>query len=309
MPRLVLDFQEMIARLQQFWLQQGCLLLQAYDCPMGAGTFHPATALRAIGPEPWRSAYVQACRRPADGRYAANPHRSQHYYQLQVVLKPSPHDMQALYLKSLSMLGIEGVQNDIRFIPDNWESPTLGAWGPGWEVWLNGMEISQLTYFQRIGGLNCQPVTGEITYGLERIALFLQQVAHISDIVWAQGVTYGHLFRQQEQEFSRYHFDHADINILTQQFEHDEQAVAPLIAEQLVSVAYEMVIRASHIFNSLDARRALSTTERQHYVLRVRQLAGRVAQAFYEQRRQLGFPLLRHSSADCTRDSEEYKCE
>lgn len=288
-------FQALILALQEYWAQQGCVLQQPYDMEVGAGTFHPATFLRAIGPEPWSAAYVQPSRRPTDGRYGDNPNRLQHYYQYQVVIKPSPLAIQELYLNSLKYLGIDPLINDIRFVEDNWESPTLGAWGLGWEVWLNGMEVTQFTYFQQVGGLECKPVTGEITYGLERIAMYLQGVESVYDLVWTSGplgrVTYGDVFHQNEVEMSAYNFEHADTKILFNWFDTCEQESTRLIAVGLPLPAYEMVLKASHTFNLLDARHAISVTERQRFILRVRNLARAVAQAYYERRKSLNFPL------------------
>ena len=292
----VSTFQGLILALQQFWAQQGCVILQPLDMEVGAGTFHPATFLRAIGPEKWNSAYVQPCRRPTDGRYGENPNRLQHYYQFQVVLKPSPLDIQDRYLDSLKFLGIDPLVHDIRFVEDNWESPTLGAWGLGWEVWLNGMEVTQFTYFQQVGGLECRPVTGEITYGLERIAMYLQGVDSIYDLVWTTGpdgtpVTYGDVFHQNEVEMSQYNFEHADVDWLFQTFDTCERESQRLIEAGLPLPAYELVMKASHAFNLLDARHAISVTERQRFILRVRTLARAVAEAYFNSRLALGFPL------------------
>jgi glycyl-tRNA synthetase alpha chain len=295
-------FQELILRLQQYWAEQGCVLLQPYDMEVGAGTFHPATFLRAIGPEPWSSAYVQPSRRPTDGRYGENPNRLQHYYQFQVVLKPSPINIQELYLDSLKMLGIDTSIHDIRFVEDNWESPTLGAWGLGWEIWLNGMEVTQFTYFQQVGGLECSPVAGEITYGLERIAMYLQGVSSVYDLVWSDGpmgrVTYGDVFHQNEVEMSEYNFDHADVDSLFVNFDTYERESARMIEAGLPLPAYELVLKASHTFNLLDARKAISVTERQRFILRVRTLARAVAQAYYDRRESLGFPMLQADSTE-----------
>jgi glycyl-tRNA synthetase alpha chain len=289
-------FQGLIFALQQFWAKQGCVILQPYDMEMGAGTFHTATFLRSIGPEPWNVAYVQPSRRPTDGRYGENPNRLQHYYQFQVILKPNPPNIQELYLESLEMLGISGKIHDIRFVEDNWESPTLGAWGLGWEVWLNGMEVTQFTYFQQVGGLDCRPVSGEITYGLERIAMYLQGVESVFDLVWTEGpagvVTYGDVFHQNEVEQSAYNFEHADVDWLFASFVQCVRVSNQLIEQGLPLPAYEQVLQASHVFNLLDARRAISVTERQRYILRVRALARAVAQAYYDSREQLGFPML-----------------
>ncbi|MDQ2694442.1 MAG: glycine--tRNA ligase subunit alpha [Pseudomonadota bacterium] len=293
----MITFQNLIQALQVYWGEQGCVVLQPYDLEVGAGTFHPATFLRALGPEPWRAAYVQPSRRPTDGRYGDNPNRLQHYYQFQVVIKPSPMDFQDLYLESLQRLGIDPLVHDIRFVEDNWESPTLGAWGLGWEVWLNGMEITQMTYFQQAGGLDCQPVTGEITYGLERIGMYLQGVDSVYDIVWTDGpwgpVTYRDVFHQNEVEMSTYNFEQADTDALFQWFDACERESRRLVRQGLPIPAYEMVLKASHTFNLLDARRAISVTERQRYILRVRALARDVAQAYHDARAALGFPMCR----------------
>ena len=290
-----LTFQELIIKLQSFWSEQGCTILQPLDIEVGAGTFHPATFLRAIGPENWHTAYVQPCRRPTDGRYGENPNRLQHYYQFQVALKPSPKNIQQIYLDSLAYIGIDTSVNDIRFVEDNWESPTLGAWGLGWEVWINGMEVTQFTYFQQVGGLECSPVTGEITYGLERLAMYLQEVESIYDLVWSINndvkVTYGDVFQQNEIEMSAYNFEHANTDYLFEQFNQYEDQSNILIKNNLPLPAYEMVIKASHIFNLLDARHAISVTERQRFILRVRTLARAVAENYYQARAALGFPL------------------
>ncbi len=292
----VSTFQGLIFALQQYWAEQGCAILQPYDMEMGAGTFHTATFLRAIGPEPWNAAYVQPSRRPTDGRYGENPNRLQHYYQFQVVMKPSPMDIQELYLGSLEMLGLDPLVHDIRFVEDNWESPTLGAWGLGWEVWLNGMEVTQFTYFQQVGGLDCRPVTGEITYGLERIAMYLQGVESVFDLVWTNGpqgpVTYRDVFHQNEVEQSAYNFEHADVDFLFTLFDQCEKDSSRLIEAGLPLPAYEQVLKASHAFNLLDARHAISVTERQRFILRVRTLARAVAQAYYDAREALGFPMV-----------------
>lgn len=297
-----LSFQELILRLQQFWADQGCVVLQPLDMEVGAGTFHPATFLRALGPETWNAAYVQPSRRPTDGRYGENPNRLQHYYQFQVVMKPSPDDFQELYLQSLTALGVDPLVHDVRFVEDNWESPTLGAWGLGWEVWLNGMEVTQFTYFQQAGGLECYPVTGEITYGLERIAMYLQGVDSIYDLVWARGpggdVSYGDVFHQNEVEMSRYNFEEADVPQLFGLFDHCESEALRLVEKNLPLPAYEMVMKASHTFNLLDARHAISVTERQRFILRVRTLARAVAQAYFDARAALGFPLAEPSLRD-----------
>ncbi|RFA30660.1 glycine--tRNA ligase subunit alpha [Alkalilimnicola ehrlichii] len=291
-----MSFQQLILELQNYWAEQGCVILQPLDMEVGAGTFHPATFLRAIGPEPWNAAYVQPSRRPTDGRYGENPNRGQHYYQFQVVLKPSPLEIQELYLGSLRRLGFDPLEHDIRFVEDNWESPTLGAWGLGWEVWLNGMEVTQFTYFQQVGGLDCDPVMGEITYGLERLAMYIQGVESIFDLVWTEGpngiVTYGDVFKQNEVEMSAYNFEHADTASLFDWFSTCERESQRLIEAGLPLPAYEMVLKASHTFNLLDARRAISVTERQGYILRVRALARAVAEAYFARREALGFPML-----------------
>jgi glycyl-tRNA synthetase alpha chain len=290
-------FQELIFALQKYWSDQGCVILQPADLEMGAGTFHTATFLRSIGPEPWSAAYVQPSRRPTDGRYGDNPFRLQRYYQFQVVLKPSPLEILDLYVGSLKMLGIDPLVHDIRFVEDNWESPTLGAWGLGWEVWLNGMEVSQFTYFQQVGGLDCKPVTGEITYGLERLAMYLQGVDSVFDIVWTDGpmgrVTYRDVYHQNEVEQSAYNFEHADTAVLLRHFDEHEAACQQLLESKLALPAYEQVLKASHTFNLLDARRAISVTERQRFILRVRTLSRGVAQAYYDSREARGFPLCR----------------
>lgn len=293
------SFQALILTLQHYWADQGCVLLQPFDKEMGAGTFHPGTFLRAIGPEPWKAAYPQPCRRPTDGRYGSNPNRLQHYYQFQVVLKPSPDNIQELYLASLKSLGIDPLEHDIRFVEDNWESPTLGAWGLGWEVWLNGMEISQFTYFQQVGGLNCKPVTGEITYGLERLAMYLQGKDNIYDLDWNNitdsRLSYGDIFHQNEVEQSTYNFEHANTEQLFKEFDASETECSALIEAAVPLAAYEQVLKASHLFNLLDARQVISVTERQQYILRIRTLARSVATTYMESRENLGFPLLKTS--------------
>ncbi len=292
----VSSFQNIIQTLQDYWSQQGCVVLQPLDMEVGAGTFHPATFLRAIGPEPWRAAYVQPSRRPTDGRYGENPNRLQHYFQFQVLLKPSPDNFQELYLGSLKELGFDTLVHDIRFVEDNWESPTLGAWGLGWEVWLNGMEVTQFTYFQQVGGLECSPVSGEITYGIERLAMYMQGVDSIYDLLWTSGpqgdITYGDIYHQNEVEQSAYNFELADIDELFRWFDVCEAQSQKLIDNKLPLPAYEQVMKASHAFNLLDARHAISVTERQRYILRVRALSRAVAQAYFESREALGFPLL-----------------
>jgi glycyl-tRNA synthetase alpha chain len=287
----MLTFQQLILKLNAFWDRQGCALLQPYDMEVGAGTFHTATFLRAIGPEPWKAAYVQPSRRPKDGRYGENPNRLQHYYQYQVVLKPSPPEIQEIYLQSLQELGVNPKEHDIRFVEDDWESPTLGAWGLGWEVWLDGMEITQFTYFQEVGSLACKPVLGEITYGLERLAMYLQGKESVYDLVWTPGVTYRDVYHQNEVEQSRYNFELSDTEMLFRHFTDYETQAKKLIAAQCVLPGYEMVMKASHTFNLLDARGAISVTERATYIGRVRALARAVAQAYYDSRERLGFPM------------------
>jgi glycyl-tRNA synthetase alpha chain len=292
-------FQEVIQTLNRYWAEQGCVLIQPLDTEVGAGTFHPATFLRAIGPEPWAAAYVQPSRRPTDGRYGQNPNRLQHYYQYQVVMKPNPDDILDRYVGSLKALGVDPLVHDLRFVEDNWESPTLGAWGLGWEVWLNGMEVTQFTYFQQAGGIECKPVTGEITYGLERLARYLQNVDNVFDLVWTNAphgvVTYGDVFLQNEVEQSTYNFEHANVAELLHWFDVCEGEAKKLVEVGLPLPAYEQVMKASHTFNLLDARRAISVTERQRYILRVRTLSREVAQAYYAQREKLGFPGLRNN--------------
>ena len=293
----MLTFQQIILTLNQYWDRQGCALLQPYDMEVGAGTFHTATFLRAIGPEPWNAAYVQPSRRPKDGRYGDNPNRLQHYYQYQVVMKPSPDNLQDLYLGSLRELGIDPKANDIRFVEDDWESPTLGAWGLGWEVWLNGMEATQFTYFQQVGGLDCKPVLGELTYGIERLAMHLQQKESIYDLVWVDGVTYRDVYHQNEVEQSKYNFEAANVQWLLQLFNDYEREAKRLMESGLVLPGYEMVLKCSHTFNLLDARGAISVTERATYIARVRTLARLVAQAYYDSREALGFPMLKQKVA------------
>jgi glycyl-tRNA synthetase alpha chain len=294
-------FQELITRLNTYWAAQGCVLIQPLDLEVGAGTFHPATFLRALGPEPWNAAYVQPSRRPTDGRYGENPNRLQHYYQYQVVMKPNPDNIVELYFGSLKELGIDPQRHDLRLVEDNWESPTLGAWGLGWEVWLNGMEVTQFTYFQQAGGLECRPVLGEITYGLERLCMYLQACDNVYDLVWTVGpqgpVTYGDVFLQNEREQSAYNFEHANVDVLFKRFTECEEEAMKLVEAGLPLPAYDQVCKASHSFNLLDARRAISVTERQRYILRVRRLAQAVAQAYHAQREKLGFPGLKQASA------------
>ena len=295
-----MTFQDVILKLQAYWAGRGCSIVQPMDMEMGAGTFHPATFLRALGPEPWNTAYVQPSRRPTDGRYGENPNRLQHYYQFQVLMKPSPPDIQKLYLASLEMLGFDPLTHDIRFVEDNWESPTLGAWGLGWEVWLNGMEVTQFTYFQQVGGIECRPVAGEITYGLERLAMYIQKKESVYDLVWSRDpktgreVTYGDVYHQNEVEQSTYNFEHADVASLFERFNKAESECQKLLAldKPLPLPAYERTIQASHTFNLLDARGAISVTERQAYILRVRSLARGCAEAYFKTREALGFPML-----------------
>ncbi|MCB1692798.1 MAG: glycine--tRNA ligase subunit alpha [Pseudomonadales bacterium] len=295
-------FQDLILTLQAFWAERGCVLMQPYDMEVGAGTFHPATFLRAVGPESWRCAYVQPCRRPTDGRYGENPNRYQYYYQFQVLLKPSPDNIQEMYLDSLRHLGIDPLEHDIRFVEDNWESPTLGAWGLGWEVWMDGMEVTQFTYFQQVGGLECFPVSGEITYGLERLALYLQGVPDFRQLVWSRSadriVTYADVFHQYEVEMSAYNFDESNVPALFEQFDLFEAETQRLLEAGLPLAAYEFVMKASHAFNLLDARHAISVTARQGYILRVRALSHAVAAAYFESRRALGFPLAEAAHRD-----------
>jgi glycyl-tRNA synthetase alpha chain len=292
-----MHFQDVILKLQQFWGERGCALLQPYDLEVGAGTFHTATFLRAIGPEPWNAAYVQPSRRPKDGRYGDNPNRLQHYYQYQVVLKPSPDDIQDLYLDSLRALGLDLTQHDVRFVEDDWESPTLGAWGLGWEVWLDGMEVTQFTYFQEVGSLVCKPVLGEITYGLERLTMYLQGVENVFDLVWRPGLTYGDVYHQNEVEQSKYNFETSNAKWLLGLFGDCEREANRLMAAGLALPAYEMVMRCSHTFNLLDARGAISVTERAAYIGRVRALARAVALGYLESRERLGFPMLKKAPA------------
>jgi len=296
------SFQGMIQTLQNYWSEQGCVIMQPLDMEVGAGTFHPATFIRAIGPEPWRAAYVQPSRRPGDGRYGANPNRLQHYFQFQVLLKPSPDNFQELYLGSLAALGFDTLVHDIRFVEDNWESPTLGAWGLGWEVWLNGMEVTQFTYFQQVGGLECHPVSGEITYGIERLAMYMQGVDNIFDLVWTRGpegdVTYGDIYHQTEVEQSTFNYELADTDALFKWFDMCEAQCQLLIEKKLPLPAYEQVMKASHAFNLLDARHAISVTERQRFILRVRALSRGVAEGYYESREALGFPLIKKGAGN-----------
>jgi glycyl-tRNA synthetase alpha chain len=291
-------FQEIILTLQNYWDQQGCAILQPVDLEVGAGTSHTATFLRAIGPEPWKAAYVQPSRRPKDGRYGENPNRLQHYYQFQVVLKPAPDDILDLYLGSLKALGLDLEQNDIRFVEDDWENPTLGAWGLGWEVWLNGMEVTQFTYFQQVGGLDCKPVLGEITYGIERLAMYLQSCENVYDLKWTDEITYGDVYHQNEVEQSTYNFEYSDATWLFEQFQNYEAQASRLIEIPLALPAYEMVLKAAHTFNLLDARGAISVTERATYIARIRNLSKSVANAYFASREKLGFPMLTKMSTE-----------
>ena len=301
----MLTFQQIIFKLQNFWAAQGCVVLQPFDMEVGAGTSHPATCLRALGPEPWFAAYVQPSRRPKDGRYGNNPNRLQHYYQFQVALKPAPENIQELYLDSLKELGISPLEHDIRFVEDDWENPTLGAWGLGWEVWLNGMEVTQFTYCQQVGGIDCTPVLGEITYGIERLAMYLQGVENVYDLVWAhtpdgQTVTYGDVYHQNEVEQSTYNFEYANVDLLLQNFNNFEAEARRLLEIEnasLILPAYEQVLKAGHTFNMLDARCAISVTERATYIGRIRNLSRIVAQKFVESREALGYPLIKNKTA------------
>jgi len=294
----MLSFQQLILRLQSYWGERGCALLQPYDMEVGAGTSHTATFLRALGPEPWKAAYVQPSRRPKDGRYGENPNRLQHYYQYQVVLKPAPPDILELYLGSLAALGFDLTTNDVRFVEDDWENPTLGAWGLGWEVWLNGMEVTQFTYFQQVGGIDCRPITGEITYGLERLAMYLQGVENVYDLQWTGGLKYGDVYHQNEVEQSTYNFEKSDVEFLLTAFAAHERQAQALMAAQLALPAYEQVLKAAHGFNLLDARGAISVTERAAYIGRIRNLAKSVAQSYLASRERLGFPLAPRAWAD-----------
>ncbi|MBI5050175.1 MAG: glycine--tRNA ligase subunit alpha [Nitrospirae bacterium] len=285
--------QDLILKLHVFWSRHGCIIHQPYDIEVGAGTFNPATFFRVLGPEPWRAAYVEPSRRPTDGRYGENPNRLQHYYQYQVILKPSPLESQELYLKSLSSINIDVLKHDIRFVEDDWESPTLGAWGLGWEVWLDGMEITQFTYFQQVGGIELKPVSVELTYGIERIAMYLQEVDNVFDLKWAEGISYGNIHHQTEVEFSRYNFDEADIDLHLRLFEMYEKESQRLLTRGLISPAYDYCLKCSHAFNMLDARGALSVAERTVYIARVRNLAKQCAEGYLKLREEMGFPLLK----------------
>ncbi|PLX97792.1 MAG: glycine--tRNA ligase subunit alpha [Desulfuromonas sp.] len=288
-----MTFQDLILALQNYWAKKGCVIQQPYDMEKGAGTFHPATFLRSLGPEPWKVAYVEPSRRPTDGRYGENPNRLQHYYQFQVILKPSPLDIQELYLDSLKSFGIDSSKHDIRFVEDDWESPTLGAWGLGWEVWLDGMEITQFTYFQQCGGIDLKPVSGELTYGIERIAMYIQGVDNVYDLEWVDGIKYGDIHHQTEVEFSHYNFEEADTDMLTNLFDMYEEECKRLAEKELVFPAYDFVLKCSHSFNLLDARGAISVTERANYIGRVRNLARLCAEGYVAQREKMGFPLLK----------------
>jgi len=293
-----LSFQELILALQNYWADRGCAILQPYDMEVGAGTSHTATFLRSLGPEPWKAAYVQPSRRPKDGRFGENPNRLQHYYQFQVVLKPAPADILDMYLGSLEAVGFDLKSNDIRFVEDDWENPTLGAWGLGWEVWLNGMEVTQFTYFQQVGGIDCKPITGEITYGLERLAMYLQGVNNVFDLVYTPGLKYGDVFHQNEVEQSAYNFTHSDGEFLFNAFSAHEKQAKHLMEQQLALPAYEQVLKAAHTFNLLDARGAISVTERAAYIGRIRNLARAVAQSYLDSRARLGFPMAPREWAD-----------
>lgn len=294
----MLTFQQIILNLQNYWDKQGCTLMQPYDMEVGAGTSHTATFLRALGPEPWKAAYVQPSRRPKDGRYGQNPNRLQHYYQFQVVLKPAPANILELYLGSLESLGFDLKQNDIRFVEDDWENPTLGAWGLGWEVWLNGMEVTQFTYFQQVGGINCKPITGEITYGLERLAMYLQGVDSVYDLQYSENVKYGDVFHQNEVEQSTYNFEHSDVDFLFNAFISHEKQAQNLVEQKLALPAYEQVLKAAHTFNLLDARGAISVTERAAYIGKIRNIARAVAAGYLDSRARLGFPMAPKNWAD-----------
>ena len=295
---MILTFQEIIFNLQEYWSNNGCAVIQPYDMEVGAGTSHTATFLRSIGPEPWKAAYVQPSRRPKDGRYGENPNRLQHYYQFQVALKPSPENIVDLYMKSLENLGFDLKNNDVRLVEDNWENPTLGAWGLGWEVWLNGMEVTQFTYFQQVGGIVCKPITGEITYGLERLAMYIQDVDSIYDIQWTKDLRYGDVFLQNEIEQSAYNFEHSDSKFLLTAFSSHERQAAHLVKNNLALPAYEQVLKAAHTFNLLDARGVISVTERADYIGRIRVISRLVANSYLESRKKLGFPLADSKHAE-----------
>ena len=299
-------FQDIIRELNTYWSSAGCIVLQPYDMEVGAGTFHPAPLLRALGPEPWKAAYVQPSRRPTDGRYGENPNRLQHYYQYQVVLKPSPKEIQDMYLESLKRFGLDLLQHDIRFVEDDWESPTLGAWGLGWEVWLDGMEITQFTYFQQAGSIDLKPVTVEITYGLERIAMYLQEVDSVYDIAWNENITYGQIFHQAEKEFSAFNFEEANITDLAAAFDNYERDALQLVEKDLILPGYDYCLKCSHTFNLLDARKAISVAERTRYIGRIRHIARKVAQKYLKQREEKGFPLLRSATGESYGRMEEH---
>jgi glycyl-tRNA synthetase alpha chain len=288
-----MNFQDIILELNKYWAEQGCVIQQPYDMEVGAGTFHPATLLKALGPEPWKSAYPQPSRRPTDGRYGDNPNRLQHYYQYQVVIKPSPIDVQELYLESLKRFGLDLLEHDIRFVEDDWESPTLGAWGLGWEVWLDGMEITQFTYFQQAGSIDLHPVTAEITYGLERIAMYLQGVNSVYDIKWNDEVTYGQIFHQAEVEFSTFNFEEANVEKMIDFFDTYESEALKLVEKDLILPAYDYCLKCSHTFNLLDARKAISVSERTRYIGRIRNIARKVAEHYVAQREEMGYPLMK----------------
>jgi len=289
-------FQDIIASLNSYWASKGCVVMQPYDMEVGAGTFHPATLLRALGPEPWKASYVQPSRRPTDGRYGENPNRLQHYYQYQAVLKPSPADVQELYLESLQKFGLNLLEHDIRFVEDDWESPTLGAWGLGWEVWLDGMEITQFTYFQQAGSIDLKPITVEITYGLERIAMYLQNVNSVYDIMWNNQVSYGQIFLQAEREFSAFNFEEANVSDMITAFDNYEREALKLVEKNLILPAYDFCLKCSHTFNLLDARKAISVAERTRYIGRIRNIAREVAKHYVEQRKEMGYPMLEKKS-------------
>ena len=295
---MAITFQEIIIKLQAYWADQKCALVQPYDMEVGAGTSHTATFLRSLGPEPWKAAYVQPSRRPKDGRYGENPNRLQHYYQFQVVLKPSPDNIVDLYLNSLKSLGFNLEENDVRLVEDNWENPTLGAWGLGWEVWLNGMEVTQFTYFQQVGGIPCKPITGEITYGLERLAMYIQKVDRVYDIQWNDEITYGDVFLQNEIEQSTYNFEHSDPEFLLQSFSGYEKQAKYLVKMELPLPAYEQVLKAAHTFNLLDARGVIGVTERAEYIGKIRNISRDVAKSYLDSRMQLGFPLANPEHAN-----------
>ena len=303
-----MNFQELLLALTQYWAERGCVVQQPYDLEVGAGTFHPATFLRSLGPEPWNTAYVQPSRRPTDGRYGENPNRLQHYYQFQVILKPAPDDVLDLYLDSLRRVGIDPARHDIRFVEDDWESPTLGAWGLGWEVWLDGMEITQFTYFQQVGGIDLMPISAEITYGVERIAMYMQKKESVFDLEWVDGITYGDVFHQNEVEYSRYNFEAADVDALFRFFDGYEKEALRVLDRGLVLPAYDWVLKCSHTFNLLDARGAISVTERTSYIARVRNLARRCAEMYLDSRRRLGYPLLK-SAEDRIKLAQELEVE